>query len=172
MAKIIQLKDESGVELYPITKSNLVASYTFSSAGTSTGAIPVDINADGGIYELYVIGNGSIETSYTVEYNGITTGYKQIRWYNTGTTISAATDYYATSGYVSTKASTNIHTITMPNGYPQSTQLNTIVNTSNGLQSLFYNQVLLTQQSNITSIRLNISKGDFLAGTKVLIFKK
>ena len=155
-----------------VYKTNLIAAYTFATDGITTGDMVVNLNADGGVYEMYVIGNGSNDTEYKVEYNGITTGYKQIRWYNNGTTIAASSASDAIAGFMYARASTNIHTITMPNGYPQSTQQNTIMNTSNVVEALYYNQCLTTQQTNITSITITKSSGNFATGTKVLIFKK
>jgi hypothetical protein len=158
--------------IYTPNSNKLVASYVFGSDATNTGAITVDLNNHGGVYEIYVIGTSSSDSGYRIEYNGVTTNYKHIRWYNNASTVTGSGATTALAGYMYTRASTNVHTITMPNGYPQSTQINTIMNTSNLLEALFYNQGLTTQQTNITSITLTMNSGNFKAGTQVLIYKK
>ncbi|MEX1376490.1 MAG: siphovirus ReqiPepy6 Gp37-like family protein [Eubacteriales bacterium] len=133
----------------------------------------LDINADGGIYEIYVIGRGTAGSSYNIEYNGAANGtsYKTVYNYDYSGSPHSYSVSSAKAGVVGGLTSYNKHIITLPNGYPSCSSSGKYDNGTLLILTAF-EQYYTVQQSNITSIKLVIDTGSFAAGTKIMVYKK
>lgn len=158
--------------------TNLVAYYKFTTAGTTTGAIPVDINADGGVYDIITIGKGLTSGSSNpgellVYYNGDTTAtnYYYQRLYISGTSMSAERNNRATGGYIYKLASLNKTTLVLSGIYPTLTTENTIISTAGSPEALNYMQYYTQSSANITSITFTTGN-NMGVGTEIKIYKR
>jgi hypothetical protein len=156
--------------------SRLIAEVVLE-ADTNTVTIPnLDINRDGGVYEVIVSGVSTINNSYFVEYNNVASdsNYRHIRLYNTGSTITSDGSNEATAGYMYNQSGLNIHTIALPNGHPTCITTNAIVSTTPTLAALYYSQSYMVKQQNITSLtfRLYSIDAQFKTGTIFKVYKK
>lgn len=157
--------------------TNLVAYYKVTTAGKTTGAIPVDINADGGVYDIILKGGafvGSNPGPMLVYYNEDTTAtnyyYRRI-YAKADNTITTQGGNAANGGYVYKYATLNVSCLTLSGIYPALHTANTIISTLGLVEALNYMQYYGVSTSNITQLR--ISTGNNMGvGTEIKIYKK
>lgn len=157
--------------------TNLVAYYKVTTAGTTTGAIPVDINADGGVYDIILKGGavgGSNPGSMLVYYNEDTTAtnyyYRRI-YAKADNTITTQGGNAADGGYIYKYATLNVSCLTLSGIYPALNTANTIISTLESVEALNYMQYYGVSTSNITQLR--ISTGNNMGvGTEIKIYKR
>jgi hypothetical protein len=156
-------------------ENNLIAEYTVGTAAASITFGGLDLNADGGFYEVILEGASTANSAYFIEYNGITSNatYNTQRLFFTGTSVSAINASDATAGFTHNTQAFNHHKITLANGFPTCITNNVIrTSTLNQMESLYYSQGYRTAQTNITSITLRSSTSTFVVGTTVKIYKR
>ena len=157
--------------------TRLVAEYTFASAGTSYTFTGLDFNADGGIYEVYIYGDGAAgfgasPGAITMYVNGDTTdtNYRYIRNYLTGAANTVASGNAPYIGYLYRYGGMNVITLTLSEGYAMTYGNNTLRTTAI-IESLSYMYFHNVVTANITS--LTFSTGSNMGiGTKIKIYKK
>jgi hypothetical protein len=161
-----------------ILESRLIAYFRFNSPALTTGDIPVNINADGGIYDVVVIGAGlttsdnnpgSLKVYYNNDTNDANYMYRRI-YAKADDTLTTSGGNGADGGYVYRTACLNNITIALSGDYPTLNCANTIVGTAN-IEALNYMQYMTVAQTNITSITFS-TVNNMGAGTEVLIYKR
>lgn len=158
-----------------IIDDKLVAYYKFTTNDSSSGAITVDLNSDGGEYDITFTGLASASRTLWLLYNGIasSTTYSSQRIYGSGTTLNTSAESAASAGYCYTLSSTNKMNVSMPNGYPSCITQNVIMPTAGNAEMLYYSQLYKTQQTNITSLTiLTTDTTTITSGSEIKIYKK
>jgi hypothetical protein len=161
-----------------ILESRLIAYFRFNSPALTTGNIPVNINADGGIYDVVVIGAGltasgnnpgPLKVYYNNNTNDANYMYRRI-YAKADDTLTTNGGNGAEGGYVYKLTTFNNIAIVLSGGYPTLNCANTIVGTAN-VEALNYMQYMKVAQTNITSITFT-TQNNMGAGTEVLIYKR
>ena len=157
--------------------SRLIAEVVLE-ADTNTVTIPnLDINADGGIYDVVVIGAGltasginpgPLKVYYNNDTNDANYMYRRI-YAKADDTLTTNGGNGADGGYIYRLTTFNNIAIVLSGGYPTLNCTNTIVSTN--LEALNYMQYCTNKKTNITS--LTFSTGNNMgAGTTIKIYKR
>lgn len=156
-------------------KGGIAAQYEFLSVGTSHTFTGLDINADGGVYDILVIGYASGNVGLRLEYNGIANNStyitRSIRGYDTSIASSEAAE--SNIGSLYNKANSVKATLVLTNSRAITTSTCGLNSESSSLYRLYlYNQTYRSSISNITSLKFLVTSGSFAAGTKIIIYKR
>jgi|GEM_PF-2286859 len=154
----------------------LVAEVVLESDASSIILDNLDINADGGMYKVYVIGYADENAYYNIEYNGNVSSTDYEAEYNMAFTGANSPNNIedARAGRAGTGAFKAKHIIALSNGIPMCKTEGMYVTVGGTLVNYTFAQVYkesIPSEVNITSLKLEMQNGTFYTGTTFKIVK-